>query len=152
VLARNIGRLERYTSFTNTGVLEDENRYLEDVYPADVEYGGTGTYGSDARSHLTEASPLLTAENIRRVHKSWHSYGTPASRSVLNPPSNLVMTRFLQAAFSKSYFVVIRRHPVAVSIGVWLDWRYNLRRSTLNVPKVVSSLHQTVLASQPIFK
>jgi hypothetical protein len=32
-------------------------------------------------------------------------------------PENFLMTRFLQAAFPNSYFVVIRRHPVPVSIA-----------------------------------
>jgi sulfotransferase family protein len=32
-------------------------------------------------------------------------------------PANLLMTRFLQAAFPNSYFIVIRRHPVPVSMG-----------------------------------
>ena len=32
-------------------------------------------------------------------------------------PANLLMTRFLQAAFPNSYFVVVRRHPVAVSMA-----------------------------------
>jgi hypothetical protein len=32
-------------------------------------------------------------------------------------PGNLIMTRFLQAAFPSSYFVVIKRHPVAVSLA-----------------------------------
>src|SRR5256885_10845695 len=32
-------------------------------------------------------------------------------------PENFLMTRFLQAAFPNSYFVVLRRHPVPVSIA-----------------------------------
>src|SRR5207248_8981603 len=32
-------------------------------------------------------------------------------------PGNLIITRFLQAAFPNAYFIVIRRHPVAVSIS-----------------------------------
>jgi hypothetical protein len=32
-------------------------------------------------------------------------------------PGNLLMTRFLQAAFPESYFVVLKRHPVAVSMA-----------------------------------
>jgi len=32
-------------------------------------------------------------------------------------PGNLIMTRFLQAAFPNAYFIVIRRHPVAVGLA-----------------------------------
>jgi hypothetical protein len=118
VLARNIGRLEDCTAFKNTGVLQDEGQYLQDVYPPDVECGGTGAYGFDPRSHLTEASPLLTSENIIRLHMSWHSYWDNSKQICIEKtPSNLIMTRFLQAAFSNSYFVVIRRHPVPVSMA-----------------------------------
>ena len=35
------------------------------------------------------------------------------------------MTRFLQAAFPNSYFVVIKRHPVAVSLATQ-KWKVNL--------------------------
>src|SRR5207249_10690599 len=32
-------------------------------------------------------------------------------------PGNLLMTRFLQAAFPNSYFIVVKRHPVPVSVS-----------------------------------
>jgi hypothetical protein len=35
VLARNIGRLQDCTSFKNTGALQDEGQYLQDVYQLD---------------------------------------------------------------------------------------------------------------------
>jgi hypothetical protein len=40
-------------------------------------------------------------------------------------PGNLLMTRFLQAAFPNSYFVVIERHPVAVSLATQ-RWKVSL--------------------------
>jgi hypothetical protein len=35
----NVARLENCTGFKNTGVLEDEGQYLQDVYPTDCAYG-----------------------------------------------------------------------------------------------------------------
>jgi hypothetical protein len=35
---------------------------------------------------------------------------------------NILMTRFLQAAFPNSYFIVIRRHPIAVSMSTQSMW------------------------------
>jgi len=67
VLGRNIARLENCTGFKNTGVLQD-------VYPPDRAYGGTGRYGFDPRAHLTETSSLLTPENVARLRASWHAY------------------------------------------------------------------------------
>jgi sulfotransferase family protein len=118
VLARNIGRLENCTSFKNTGVLRDEGQYLQDVYPADGEYGGPGRFGFDPRAHLTESSELLTPENVAKLRSSWHSHWDERKTIYLEKtPGNLIMTRFLQAAFPNAYFIVIRRHPVAVSIA-----------------------------------
>src|SRR5206468_3182649 len=75
MLGRNIARLENCTGFKNTGVLQDEGQYLQDVYPDDGEYGGTGRFGFDLRAHLTETSSLLTPENGAKLRASCHCYG-----------------------------------------------------------------------------
>jgi hypothetical protein len=118
VLARNLGKLENCTGFRNTGVVEDEGQYLQDVYPTNNELGGTGWYGFNPRAHLTEVSDLLTPQNVTKIRKSWHQYWDEnKSISLEKTPSNLLMTRFLQAAFPQSYFIVVRRHPIAVSMA-----------------------------------
>jgi hypothetical protein len=96
----------------------DEGQLLQDVYPTDAEFGGTGRLGFDPRAHLTEGSSLLTPENVARLQASWHAHWDNSKTiCVEKTPRNLLMTRFLQAAFPNTYFVVIRRHPVAVSIA-----------------------------------
>jgi hypothetical protein len=118
VLARNIGKLQNCTVFKGTGAMEDEGQYLQDVYPTNNELGGTGWYGFDPQAHLTENSSLLTPENVARLKKSWHRHWDNTKHiCVEKTPGNLLMTRFLQAAFPNSYFVVIKRHPVAVSMA-----------------------------------
>ena len=118
VLARNIARLENCTGFKNTGVLQNEGQYLQGIYPPDVELGGTGRYGFHPRAHLTEKSDLLTPENVAKLRRSWHSHWDKDKSICLEKtPGNLLMTRFLQAAFPNAYFIVIRRHPVAVSMA-----------------------------------
>jgi hypothetical protein len=118
ILARNIGRLQNCTVFKGTGAIEDEGQYLQDIYPTNNELGGTGWYGFDPRAHLTENSSLLTAENAARLKRSWHQYWDNSKQiCVEKTPGNLLMARFLQAAFPNSYFVVIKRHPVAVSMA-----------------------------------
>jgi hypothetical protein len=126
VLARNIARMENCTGFKNTDVLQDEGQYLQNVYPPDGEYGGVGEFGFDPRAHLTETSDLLTPENIARLRASWHAYWDDSkSIFVEKTPANLLMTRFLQAAFPNSYFVVIKRHPIAVGLA-GQKWKANV--------------------------
>lgn len=118
VLARNLARLDNCTGFKNTGVRMDEGQYLQNVYPPDPVFGGAGWYGFDARAHLTEESDILTAANIDRLRKSWHAFWDESKNLCLEKtPGNLIRTRFLQAAFPNAYFIVIRRHPVPVSLA-----------------------------------
>jgi sulfotransferase family protein len=124
VLGRNIARLENCTGFKNTGVLEDEGQFLQDVYPTDRLYGGAGSYGFDPRAHLTETSDLVSAANALKLRLSWERYWD-ASKSICveKTPANLLRTRFLQAMFPNSYFVLIRRHPIAVSMANNHKWK-----------------------------
>lgn len=124
VLGRNIARFEDCTGFKNTGFAEDEGQFLQDVYPTALRYGGPGRFGFDPRSHRTETSPLLTPENVARLRAAWHRYWDNSNTIYIEKtPANLLMTRFLQAAFPSSYFVVIRRHPVAVSLASQKFWK-----------------------------
>jgi len=118
LLGRNIARLENCTGLKNTGVFEDEGQFLQDVYPTASAYGGSSRCGFDPRMHRTETSDLLAPEKVARLRATWHSYwDNSKSIFVEKTPENFLMTRFLQAAFPNSYFVVLRRHPVPVSIA-----------------------------------
>jgi hypothetical protein len=126
VLGRNIARLENCTGFKNTGAGSDEGQFLQDVYPIAAAYGGAGRFGFDPRAHRTETSELLTPENVARLRASWHAYWDKSKTiCVEKTPGNLLMTRFLQAAFPNSYFVVIKRHPVPVSMSSQ-RWKINV--------------------------
>jgi hypothetical protein len=126
LLGRNIGRLENCTDLKNTGAIEDEGQYVQDVYPTAYEFGGAGRFGFDPQTHRTEASPLLTSENVAKLHASWHKYwDNSKSIFVEKTPGNLLMTRFLQAAFPNAYFVVVRRHPVPVGMAAQ-KWKVNV--------------------------
>jgi len=118
LLGRNVARLENCTGFKDTGVTEDEGQFLQDVYPVAKVYGGAGKFGFDPRAHLTETSPLLTPENALKLKQSWERYWD-ASKAIRveKTPGNLLKTRFLQAVFPNSYFIAIKRHPVAVSMA-----------------------------------
>jgi sulfotransferase family protein len=118
LLGRNIARMENCTGFKDTGVIEDEGQFLQDVYPTAMTYGGPGRFGFDSRAHLTETSVLFTPANAARLRASWHVYWDNSKTIfVEKTPGNLLKTRFLQAVFPDSYFIVIRRHPVPVSMA-----------------------------------
>jgi len=118
LLGRNVARLENCTGLTNTGVFMDEGQFIQDVYPIDNDLGGAGRFGFDPRAHRTETSELLTPENIERLKASWHRHwDSTKTFCVEKTPANLLMTRFLQAAFPDSYFIIMKRHPVPVSMA-----------------------------------
>ena len=118
LLGRNVATMENCTGFKDTGVIEDEGQFLQDVYPTGRIYGGAGKFGFDPRAHLTETSALLTLENALKLRQSWEQYWDQSKATrVEKTPGNLLKTRFLQAMFPNSYFIVIRRHPVPVSMA-----------------------------------
>ncbi len=118
LLGRNVARLENCTGFKDTGATEDEGQFLQDIYPISKVYGGAGRFGFDPRAHLTEISSLLTPENALKLRQSWERYWDRSKAiCVEKTPGNLLKTRFLQAMFPESYFIVIRRHPVSVSMA-----------------------------------
>jgi hypothetical protein len=119
LLAQSIAKLENCAGFRGVPPsVPDEGQNLQDVYQFESEFGGPGKFGFDPRAHLTEASDLLTSANVARLRACWHSYwDTTKTILIEKTPGNLLMTRFLQAAFPNSYFVVIRRHPIPVSMG-----------------------------------
>jgi len=118
LLGRNVANLENCTGFKDTGVTEDEGQFLQDVYPTGTVFGGAGKFGFDPRAHLTETSPLLTPENALKLRQSWERHWDQSKTiRVEKTPGNLLKTRFLQAVFPNSYFIVMKRHPVAVSMA-----------------------------------
>ena len=118
IVAKEIARLANCTGFENTGVIMDEGQYLQDVYPTESSCGGVGRFGFTPEAHLTEDSPLLTPGNIAKLHESWEAYwDRDKTIRVEKTPGNLLKTRFLQAVFPNARFIVIKRHPVPVSLA-----------------------------------
>lgn len=96
--------------------MEDEGQFLQTVYPRGEEYGGPGRFAFHPDAHMTEEHPLATRENASRLFGEWRQYWE-LDKSVLveKSPPNILRTRFLQALFPGSRFLVILRHPVAVA-------------------------------------
>ena len=149
-LTRVLAGHPQVSGFSGTTATEDEGQHLQDVYPPARTYGGPGRFALDPRSHLTEDSPLATADSALRLAQAW-SPQWDLSRPVLveKSPPNLVMCRFLQELFPQARFVVIVRHPVVVALGTdkWLRGR-SLRTPVANW----FAAHDTFLADLPFLR
>jgi len=105
------------SAFNNTGVPADEGQHLQDVYAAAQAFGGPGRFAVNVDSHMDEQGVDAPAVVGRKLFGQWSPHWD-LSRPVLaeKSPPNLVRTRFLEALFPGSRFVMVQRHPVAVAL------------------------------------
>ena len=97
---------------------EDEGQYLQSVYPPAIFWGGPGKFAFDPEANLTENSEFLTPDSRTKLATEWFPYFDLSKRYLLEKsPPNILWTRFLQSVFPNSSFVIIERHPVAVSLA-----------------------------------
>jgi hypothetical protein len=116
VFAKTLAEHPQISGFAGTGVPQNEGQHLQTVYPTAQAYGGMAQFGFHPEAHLTESSPLVTAENKTRLFAEWKQYWDLSKPILLEKsPPNVIRTRFLQAMFPNSYFIVITRHPIAAS-------------------------------------
>jgi hypothetical protein len=106
------------SGFRDTGVPRDEGQHLQTVYPAARSHGRPGQFGFNPGAHLTEASPLIGDAARRALFAQWARYWDTSRPYLLEKsPPNLIRTRFLQAMFPRSKFIVLTRHPVPVALS-----------------------------------
>ncbi len=106
------------SGFKDTGVSQDEGQHLQAVYPPARVYGGPGKFGFHPQAHLTEESPLANGDSARELFSQWPRYWDLSKDILLEKsPPNLLKTRFLQALLPGAYFIIILRHPIAVSLA-----------------------------------
>ena len=127
LLARLLAAHPEVSGFSGTDVPADEGQHLQTVYPAAKVYGGPGRFGFAPESHLTEESPLASEASALALWEQWSPHWDLARPVLLEKsPPNLLKTRFLQALFPSSAFVVVLRHPIAVSLAT-AKWRRTRR-------------------------
>jgi len=121
LLARLLAAHPEVSGFSGTGVDADEGQHLQSVYPAAKVWGGPGRFGFAPEAHFTEEQ--ASEEKARRLFEEWSPHWDLARPVLLEKsPPNLLKTRFLQALFPGSAFIVIVRHPIPVSIPT-ARWR-----------------------------
>jgi hypothetical protein len=120
IVTNCIAEHPQISGFKDTGEREDEGQFLQSVYPTAGTYGGPGRFGFAPEAHITEGSALVTEANAQRMFEEWSRYWDTTKPVLLEKsPPNLIRNRFLQAMFPESWFVVVTRHPVAVSYATW---------------------------------
>jgi hypothetical protein len=127
LLARLLAAHPKVSGFSGSGAPADEGQHLQSVYPSDHEHGRPGRFGFAPEMHLTESSPLVSEQSAATLVEEWSPYWD-LSRPVLleKSPPNLLKTRFLQALFPGSAFVVLVRHPIPVTLAT-ARWRRTRR-------------------------
>jgi hypothetical protein len=129
LLARLLAAHPQVSGFSDTGVPADEGQLLQTVYPAAKVWGGPGRFGFAPEAHFTEAQ--ASGEKAAQLFGEWSPHWDLARPVLLEKsPPNLLKTRFLQALFPGSAFVVIVRHPIPVSIPT-ARWRGTRRYDLL---------------------
>jgi Sulfotransferase family len=131
LLARLLAAHPEISGFSDTDAPADEGQHLQSVYPSDHEYGRPGRFGFAPEMHLTETSPLVSNESAQKLFADWSPHWDLSRRFLLEKsPPNLIKTRFLQALYPKSAFVIVIRHPIPVSIPT-AKWRGTRRYDRL---------------------
>ena len=104
------------SGFRDTGVPEDEGQHLQSIFLPAKSFGGPGRFGFDNRSFMDEHHHLVSVTNAEELFKQWSKYwDLTCTHLIEKSPPNLVRTRFLQAVFPTSHFIMILRHPIAVA-------------------------------------
>jgi len=114
----------KISGFQNTGVPEDEGQHLQSVYKVAKAFGGPGKFAFHSESYMNETHPLATEENAKKLFTEWSSYLDISKKYLVEKsPPNIIRTRFLQNLFPESKFIIILRHPIAVSFATkrWSD-------------------------------
>lgn len=112
-----LGTDARVSVFSNTGVTEDEGQYLQTVLPLEREFGAVGEFALDPRAHITEESDLLQPAK-ERLFAEWSRHWDLTKKVLVEKtPSNIIRMRFLRAVFPNANFIVMIRHPVAITLA-----------------------------------
>lgn len=120
------------SGFSGTGVPEDEGQHLQSVYEPAKSFGGPGKFAFDHRSYMDESHLLATDESADAIFEQWSKYYDLSCEYLIEKsPPNLIRTRFLQNLYPDCKFVVILRHPIAVSCAT-KKWSKSSIRSLLD--------------------
>jgi Sulfotransferase family len=118
------------TSFTRTGVPEDEGQHLQTVFESARMLGGPGLFAFEPRAHLTETDAGELGNRVDLLKREWGAYlDFSKPFAIEKSPPNLTRSRFFQALFPNTAFVFITRHPVPVALATAAKWHVDPSRA-----------------------
>jgi len=117
LLANALSFSERVSFLRNADGKIEEGQWVQDVYE-----WGKGNQDLTEEYHMTEDHPLATAENRIRLYRCWLRYWD-IKKPILaeKSPHNIIKTRFLQALFPNSKFIILVRNGVVQATGETLQ-------------------------------
>lgn len=120
LLANLLGEHPDISHLRDAATGAEEGQHLQSVYPVGRVWGAdaVGRVGFDPFAYLTESSPLAAPDKADALFAQWAPHWD-LSRPLLleKSPPNIIRTRYLQACFPVSWFIVVTRHPIASSIA-----------------------------------
>ncbi|MBW2046055.1 MAG: sulfotransferase [Deltaproteobacteria bacterium] len=123
------------SGFENSPSPEDEGQHLQTVYLAANYFGGPGRFAFYPDARLTEETSLVSEQNKLKLFNEWTKYWILEKPFLLEKsPPNIIRTRFLQALFPNSFFVIVTRHPVATCYST-MKWRPRQKFSAISLLK-----------------
>ncbi|WP_299794377.1 sulfotransferase [uncultured Marivita sp.] len=124
VLARLLGAHPDIAPLTCPHVPEDEGAYLQGGIPHTARQGIPGAFAFDPNQHLTEDSNWNSLEVSQRIARDWAPWFADGRMWRLEKsPVNLLRMRLYQQLFPMAHFIIITRHPAAVTQATakWSD-------------------------------
>jgi Sulfotransferase family len=118
MLYRYLDEHPQVSALSGTARDTNEGQHNQTVYPGDEWHGKGGRFAFRPEARFTEDSPLVTPENAEKLFTEWSRYWDLSKPYLLEKsPPNLIRMRFLQALFPESWFVVLIRHPIPVTLA-----------------------------------
>jgi hypothetical protein len=118
MLYRYLDEHPQVSALSGTARDTNEGQHNQTVYPGDEWHGKGGRFAFRPEARFTEDSPLVTPESAEKLFTEWSRYWDLSKPYLLEKsPPNLIRMRFLQALFPESWFVVLIRHPIPVTLA-----------------------------------
>ncbi|WP_419814175.1 sulfotransferase family protein [Glacieibacterium sp.] len=124
LVARILSLHPEVAAISGSPVPENEGVYLQGAIPHTAQHGWPLHFATDPAEHLVEGCRYDTLHTRLRLEADWAPwFDTTRSWRVEKSPVNLTRARLYQQLFPLAQFVMVLRHPQAVSAAMakWSD-------------------------------